>query len=249
MPLPEPYLSNIAALKDEILYDELLADLPSIIDDSQSGAERIRDVVQNLRTFSRLDEAEYKKVDIHDGLESTLRLLAQQFAAQSVTIERDYGELPLVDCYAGQLNQVWLNLLVNAAHAVHARLTQSSREAVLRAQTGHTDFARLNLDSQGKITITTRLEDDRVCVKISDSGCGIAPEHLKKIFDPFFTTKPVGEGTGLGLSITYGIVERHHGLIEVESTQDVGTNFTIFLPVNSKHDAEREEAAVLADVA
>jgi len=249
VPLPEPYKSSIAALKSEILYDELLADLPSIIDDSQSGAERIRDVVQNLRTFSRLDEAEYKKVDIHDGLESTLRLLAQQFAAQSVTIERDYGELPFVDCYAGQLNQVWLNLLVNAAHAVHARLTQSSREAVLRAQTGHTDFARLNLDSQGKITITTRLEDDRVCVKISDSGCGIAPEHLKKIFDPFFTTKPVGEGTGLGLSITYGIVERHHGLIEVESTQGVGTNFTVFLPVNSKHDAEREEEAVLADVA
>ncbi len=248
VPLPEPYKASIAALKSEIIYDELIADLPSIIDDSQSGAERIRDVVQNLRTFSRLDEAEYKKVDIHDGLESTLRLLAQQFTAQSVTIERDYGELPLVDCYAGQLNQVWLNLLVNAAHAVHAQLTQASREAVHLAQTAGTDFACVSFDTHGKITIMTRLENERVRVKISDSGCGIAPEHLKNIFDPFFTTKPIGEGTGLGLSITYGIVERHHGLIEVESTPGCGTDFTIYLPVSSKHEAENE-AAALVDVA
>ncbi|MCP9494005.1 MAG: ATP-binding protein [Pyrinomonadaceae bacterium MAG19_C2-C3] len=135
---------------------------------------------------------------------------------------------------------MWLNLLVNAAHAVHAQVTRVSREAVHLARNPHTDLARANLNSHGKITITTRREDDRVCIKISDSGCGIAPEHIKKIFDPFFTTKPVGEGTGLGLSITYGIVERHRGSIEVESTLGCGTDFTVCLPVNSKDSQSTE---------
>jgi two-component system, NtrC family, sensor kinase len=180
--------------------------LHSIIADCHGGAERIRDVVQNLRLFSRLDEAEFKKVDIHEGLDSTIRLLARYYGAGHVSLNRDYGNLPLVDCYAGQLNQVWMNLLVNAAQAVK---------------------------DNGQVCITTRREGDMATITISDTGCGIAPEHLRKIFDPFFTTKPVGEGTGLGLSVTYSIVERHNGSLHVESQPGRGTTFKVTIPVDS----------------
>ncbi|MDQ3804047.1 MAG: response regulator [Acidobacteriota bacterium] len=207
-----PEVSAVAqSLKAEIDYENTLADVRSIIDDCASGAERIRDVVQNLRTFSRLDEAEFKKVDIHEGLDSTLRLLSRFYASGHITLSRDYGELPPVDCYAGQLNQMWMNLLANAAQAVAGG---------------------------GEVRVSTRLEGDAVQVSVGDTGPGIAPEHLNKIFDPFFTTKPVGEGTGLGLSITYGIVERHGGTISVESRPGEGTTFTIMLPVNARRAAD-----------
>ncbi len=171
-----------------------------IIADCLEGAERIRDVVQNLRIFSRLDEAEFKKVDLHEGIDSTLRLLSRFYQSGSITLRRDYAELPLVDCYAGQLNQVWMNLLGNAAQA---------------------------MNGEGEVCIKTSLEDETVIVMISDTGLGIAPEHLNKIFDPFFTTKPVGEGTGLGLSTSFGIIERHGGNIKVESCEGSGTTFII----------------------
>lgn len=210
--------AHIAALKSEIAYDALLDDLDSIIGDAQSGAERIRDIVQNLRTFSRLDEAEFKKTDIHEGIESTLRLLARFYTSGNIGLNRHYANLPPVDCYAGQLNQVWMNLLANAAHAVHSK-------------------------AGGKVTITTGLEPDAIVkITIADAGCGIAPENLSKIFDPFFTTKPVGEGTGLGLSITYAIIERHNGSIKVESRVGVGTTFTIRLPVHAHDDGERAKS-------
>jgi two-component system, NtrC family, sensor kinase len=208
--LTAPLLTEANLIKDEIDYENSLADIRSIIGDCHSGAERIRDVVQNLRLFSRLDEAEFKKVDLHEGIESTVRLLSQYYGPDRITLERDYADLPLVDCYAGQLNQVWMNLLVNAAQA-----------------TGR----------EGRVRITTRLENGNVVVAISDTGSGIAPEHLKNIFDPFFTTKPVGEGTGLGLSITYGIIERHRGSITVESRVGFGTTFTVSVPVNAKRNA------------
>lgn len=211
--LPAHLVAEINALKKEIDYENSLGDLQSIIADCHGGAERIRDVVQNLRLFSRLDEAEFKKVDLHEGIESTIRLLSQFYGSGSITLERRYVDLPPVDCYAGQLNQVWMNLLVNAAQAI-------SRE--------------------GKVRVMTRRENGMAVVSISDSGRGIAPEHLKKIFDPFFTTKPVGEGTGLGLSITYGIVERHSGTINIESRLGEGTTFTVAIPINA---TRRDEGA------
>ena len=186
-----------------------------MITDCHSGAERIRDVVQNLRTFSRLDEAEYKKVDLHEGIESTIRLLSRYYTSGTITLTRDYGQLPPVDCFAGQLNQVWMNLLVNAAQAV---------------------------GQGGEVTIKTQLVDETVMVTISDNGCGIAPEYLDKIFDPFFTTKPIGDGTGLGLSITHGVIERHGGFIKVESRINQGTTFRVTIPVDAK---PREDAGVL----
>lgn len=206
--LPVPLASEIEAIKEEIDYEHSLVDLRSIINDCHGGAERIRDVVQNLRLFSRLDEAEFKKVDLHEGLESTIRLLSQYFGPGRITLERDYTDLPRVDCYAGQLNQVWVNLLVNAAQA---------------------------MNGEGTARVVTRRENVMAVVSISDTGRGIAPEHLKKIFDPFFTTKAVGEGTGLGLSITYGIIERHGGTINIESRLGEGTTFTVAIPINATH--------------
>ncbi|MDX6692781.1 MAG: two-component system, NtrC family, sensor kinase [Blastocatellia bacterium] len=213
--LPPDVAERASVIKKEIDYLNTLADLRSIVADCYSGAERIRDVVQNLRLFSRLDEAELKKINIHEGLDSTLRLLSQYYGAGRVSLEREYGELPLVDCYAGQLNQVWMNLLVNAAHAMGG--------------------------SEGRVRITTRLENQMAVVAISDTGSGIAPELLKKIFDPFFTTKKVGEGTGLGLSIAYGIIKRHGGSIRVQSRPGFGTIFTVAIPIDAARHPKRAE--------
>ena len=202
--LPANLAPLIKAIKTRINYDELGEDLGSIVADCREGAERIRDVVQNLRLFSRLDEAELKQVDLHDGINSTIRLLSQYYSSDRLTLCCDYGELPLVSCYAAQLNQVWMNLLVNSAQAVGDR---------------------------GTVSITTKRETTWAVITISDSGCGIAPDILPRIFDPFFTTKPVGEGTGLGLSISYAIIERHGGTIVVDSTPGCGTTFTVRIPL------------------
>lgn len=200
--------AQINAIKKEIDYDNIVADLGSILSDCYIGAERIRDVVQNLRLFSRLDEAEFKRVDVNEGIESTVRLLSGYYKAGKITLTHDYGVLPQVNCYAAQLNQVWMNLLANAAQAIGA--------------------------AAGEVHIKTWCEERTVIVSISDTGPGMAPEQLKKIFDPFFTTKPVGEGTGLGLSISHGIIERHDGKIKVASALGQGTTFTIFLPVDAE---------------
>lgn len=214
-PLPAEACAQAERIKKEIDYENTMTDLHSIISDCREGAERIRDVVQNLRTFSRLDEAEFKKVDIHEGIESTIRLLSHYYSQGHIRLEREYAALPQVDCYAGQLNQVWMNLLINAAQAVK---------------------------DGGVVSVKTEVEERMVVVHISDTGCGIAPEYLKKIFDPFFTTKPVGEGTGLGLSVTYGIIERHQGSISVKSRAGQGTAFRIEIPIDATLD-ERKDAA------
>jgi signal transduction histidine kinase len=208
--LPPPAAARIIAIKAEIDYDNMLADLDSILSDCYAGAERIRDVVQNLRLFSRLDEAEVKRVDLNEGIESTVRLLSGYYKSGHINLLRDFGEIPQVNCYAAQLNQVWMNLLVNAAQAIGS--------------------------GAGEVRITTRYEGRTVMVSVSDNGPGISPEQQKKIFDPFFTTKPVGEGTGLGLSISHGIIERHGGKIKVESAPGRGTTFTISLPVDADLD-------------
>lgn len=209
--LTDEELLNVTSFKSEINYSQLRIDLTSIMDDCQNGVERIRDIVQNLRTFSRLDEAEFKKTDIHEGIESTIRLLSRYFSAGKIKLSRDYNELPLIDAYSGQLNQVWMNLLANAAQAVCP-----------------------NGDGSGEVNISTHCDGQSVSIAVRDTGCGIAGEHLDRIFDPFYTTKPVGEGTGLGLSITFGIVERHYGKITVKTAINEGSTFTVTLPLNVK---------------
>jgi two-component system NtrC family sensor kinase len=198
--------ASLDALKIQINYAELRRELNLILSDCREGAERICDVVKNLRLFSRLDEAEFKSVDVNEGIKSTIRLLSRYYGAGEIELDRDYGSLPPVDCYASQLNQVWMNLLVNAAQAVGVN---------------------------GKVSISTKLDSasDCVVVVIADSGIGIPEEQLSKIFDPFFTTKAVGEGTGLGLSMTYGIVEKHGGTISVASSVNQGTTFTVRIPL------------------
>lgn len=206
--LPESVASGTAAIKRQIDYAASLADLDSIVGDCRDGARRIRDIVQNLRTFSRLDEAEFAKTDVHEGIDSTVRLLSRYYSSGNIILKREYGALPPVDAFSGQLNQVWMNLLVNAAQAVGA-----------------------NNDGGGEVRIATGVAGESVKIAVSDNGCGIASEHLKRIFDPFYTTKPVGEGTGLGLSISFGIIERHGGAIEVETSAGRGTTFTVTLPI------------------
>ncbi len=198
----EPFITTI---KTRIDYHRLLPDLESIISDCFEGAGRIRDVVQNLRIFSHLDEAEIIQVNIHDGIDSTVRLLSRHYKDGRITLNRKYGDLPPISCFAGQLNQVWMNLLVNAAQSIVNR---------------------------GEVSISTEVDGRFALITISDTGYGIRPDHIERVFDPFFTTKPVGEGTGLGLSITYGIVERHGGTITVNSTEGVGSAFTVRIPVS-----------------
>jgi two-component system, NtrC family, sensor kinase len=205
--LPESEAAELELTKQEIGYNLLLPDLRSMITDCLEGAERIRDVVQNLRLFCRLDDADFKRIDLHESLDATLRILSRYYGGGSVRLVRNYGALPLVSCYPGQLNQVWTNLLVNAAQSI---------------------------EGKGEVCIATTVEGAAAIVTISDTGCGIDPEHLNRIFDPFFTTKPVGEGTGLGLSISYGIIEKHGGTISVESVRGAGTTFRVSIPIEKK---------------
>jgi two-component system NtrC family sensor kinase len=203
------------AIKREIKYEEVLPELASIIADCREGARRIRDIVMNLRTFSRPDEAEVKQVDIHAGIDSTIRILSQYYNSDRISLTREYAPLPLIHCFPGQLNQVWMNLLMNAAQAIGS--------------------------AQGEVRIETGVKDEMVFVEISDTGSGIRPEDLGKIFDPFFTTKPVGEGTGLGLSLSYGIIASHGGTISVESTPGKGTTFTTLIPLDARPRPSRRQ--------
>ncbi|QKQ76332.1 ATP-binding sensor histidine kinase [Nostoc sp. TCL240-02] len=196
----------------------LLEDLPKLIYSLRVGAERIQKIVVSLRTFSRMDEAEMKEVNIHEGIDSTLMILQHRLKAKSdspgIEIVKDYGELPLVECYAGQLNQVFMNLLSNAIDALEEVNTQNQL---------------LN----PTITICTALvESKQVAITITDNGTGI-PAHIKqKLFDPFFTTKVVGKGTGMGLSISYQIVaEKHKGTLQCISELGQGATFMIMIPI------------------
>ena len=206
--LPEAAAAGVADLKKQINFETTVGDIGSIIDDCRNGVERVQDIVQNLRTFSRLDEAEFKTTNIHEGIDSTLRLISRYFSGGNITLVRDYGEIPPIEAFSAQLNQVWMNLLVNAAQAIGP--------------------------VAGEVRIATRSDDRTVTVSISDTGKGIDAANLNRIFDPFFTTKPVGEGTGLGLSIAFGIVERHNGKIDVKSSPNAGTTFAVSLPQRAK---------------
>jgi two-component system, NtrC family, sensor kinase len=221
VPLPPEVESAIAELKKSMGFENAFDDFRSMIVDCRTGAERIRDVVQNLRLFSRLDEAEFKRVDIHSGIESTIRLLSRYYTSGKITLRREYGDVPPVNCYAGQLNQAWMNLLVNAAQAVN---------------------------EVGEVIVRTGSAGAQAWVSISDDGPGIPPENISRIFDPFFTTKAIGQGTGLGLSITYGIIERHGGTIAVESKPGAGTTFRVTIPIDLPHVTQADGVSSAHDV-
>ena len=212
--------AEIQAFIEHIELDFLKEDLPKTLLSIQNGSERIRQIVLSLRNFSRLDEAEIKEVDLHAGIDSTLLILSTKFIKE-IEIIRNYGDLPAVECLAAQINQVFMNILSNAADAL-----LSEKSIPLK-----------------RITIyTEKISSNQVQIKITDNGPGIPPEILNKIFDPFFTTKPVGKGTGLGLSISYKIIEKHSGKITVNSQTGEGTEFTITLPIQHQQDSVQDPA-------
>ncbi len=195
--------ARIAQIGERADLGYLQKDVAELIEESMEGLKRVKDIVLALRDFSHVGETGWRTADLHIGLDSTLAIVAHEIKYKA-SVEKQYGVLPEITCVAPQLNQVFMNLLVNAAQAIKER---------------------------GVITIRTGRDGDMVWVEVSDTGAGISPENLHRIFEPFFTTKPVGSGTGLGLSLSYGIVKTHGGRIDVASTVGSGTTFTVRLPI------------------
>jgi two-component system NtrC family sensor kinase len=210
---PQPEL-EIQNKIDAIELDFVQEDFPKLLSSMRMGSERIRQIVLSLRNFSRLDEAERKFSELHEGLDSTLLLLSNR-TKQGIQIIKHYGELPLVECYPAQVNQVFMNILNNAIDILLEDEKQLEKQIIIQTET----------------------EADRVKIRIQDNGKGIPREILGKLFDPFFTTKPVGKGTGLGLAICYQIIEKHQGSIQVYSPLGKGAEFVITLPIQFHHVA------------
>jgi two-component system NtrC family sensor kinase len=204
-------LQRITAVRQSADLEFLAEDVFALMSESREGITRVSKIVQDLKDFSHLGtEDEWAWADLHEGLDSTINIVNNEIKYKA-QLTKNYGKLPEIECLPSQLNQVFMNMLVNAAHSI---------------------------ESHGTITLTSGVRgDDEVWVEISDSGTGIAPEHLNRIFDPFFTTKPVGKGTGLGLSLSYGIVQKHRGRIEVRSEVGRGTTFRVTLPVRQSNAA------------
>ncbi|MFM2062218.1 MAG: hypothetical protein RLZZ507_1888 [Cyanobacteriota bacterium] len=194
---------------EEIDLEFLMEDLSKMLSSMKVGSQRIREIVLSLRNFSRLDESEMKDVDIHEGIDNTLLILNHRLN-QEIKVIKKYGDLPLIDCYPAQLNQVFMNIISNAIDALIESKKQANKQIVIE---------------------TSKVDDQYIKVGIKDNGEGILPEIITKLFDPFFTTKPVGQGTGLGLSICYQIIDKHQGKIEVVSAVGEGTKFVITLPI------------------
>lgn len=236
-PHPAPAVQEMA---DDIDLEFLREDLPKLLSSMKVGVDRIREIVLSLRSFSRLDEAEVKDVDIHEGIDSTLMILQNRLKSKpdhpAITVIKEYGALPKVECYAGQLNQVFMNILSNAIDA----LEENEEFSVKSEEFAQTDSMA---DSQSltqtfpTITIRTRVVDsERIAIHIADNGPGMPEAVQKRLFDPFFTTKPVGKGTGMGMSISHQVItERHHGNLQCYSLPGQGTEFVIEIPIRQAH--------------
>ncbi|NJM49393.1 MAG: HAMP domain-containing histidine kinase [Alkalinema sp. RU_4_3] len=214
---PEP-LEALQAQLEAADVPFLAEDLHKILHSMKNGSDRIRDIVLSLRNFSRLDETGVKSINLHEGIDNALMILQHRLKGgengKAINILKDYADLPLVECYPGSLNQVFMNLLVNAIDAIEEKVRQWA-------------------DQSGLICIATEVIDQQVRITISDNGIGIPETVRSRIFDPFFTTKAVGKGTGLGLSISYQIVtEQHHGRMTCDSTSGEGCKFAIELPLH-----------------
>jgi len=199
-------LKQIGERKRSLKIDYITGDIGSLIVESLDGADRVAKIVQDLKNFSRADDAEYKIADINAGMERTINIVWNELKYKA-TLRKEFGDIPPTRCSMGQLSQVFMNMLVNAAHSI---------------------------PTQGTITVKTWSANDTIYVSITDTGTGIPADTLDKIFDPFFTTKEVGRGTGLGLSIAYEIIKKHKGEIRVDSEVDKGTTFTISIPIVEK---------------
>ena len=203
-PPEHPALLRVNQLGDEIDINFIREDALSLLGESSEGMQRIKHIVADLRDFSRVGETKWQPADVHKCLDSTLNVISSEITTRT-SIVKEYGVLPEIMCMPFQLNQVFMNLLLNAAHAIK---------------------------EHGTITLRTGREAETVWIDVEDSGMGIPAENLKRIFEPFFTTKAVGAGTGLGLSVSYGIVQQHQGRIEVRSEPGKGAVFRVVLPIN-----------------
>jgi len=200
---PPEQVESVRQQQASLKIDYIVKDLEDLVRESLEGAERVRSIVADLKSFSRVDESEYKQADLNECLRSTINIVWNEIKYKA-TLKKELGEIPRTRCYPQQMNQVFMNLLVNAAHAI---------------------------EQQGVITVRSWEEGGYVCVAVADTGQGIPEANLNRIFEPFFTTKEVGKGTGLGLSITYDIVKKHNGEITVRSEPGKGTVFTVRIPV------------------
>ncbi len=211
LPVPDPLPAALAAARaarEATDVEFLRTDIAALVAESRDGLARVKGIVQDLKTFSRgSGDESWEFVEVRAALESTLNIVRNEIKYKA-HIETRYGDLPEIECLPSRLNQVFLNLLVNAGQAI---------------------------DGKGSIVIATGTQGDEAWISVEDTGCGIPKEHLNRIFEPFFTTKPVGKGTGLGLSVSYSIVHKHGGRIEVDSEVGRGTRFTIFLPLRQTH--------------
>ena len=194
---------------DHLPLTPFFGETQEILQESITGLERVKDIVQGLKNFARPAESEIKSADINHEVEVALKIVSNELG-HKCTVVKNLGDLPSLECRPGQLNQVFANLLANAAQAI----------------TKH-----------GTITVTTQFTGSEILVQVADDGIGIEEKHLSQLFTPFFTTKPTGQGTGLGLSVSYGIIQKHNGTIEVETEAGKGSTFTVRLPVPSERQA------------
>lgn len=199
---------QIAAHKEETDFDYLKMELDMLLKGINEGASRTAEIVKGLRIFSRVDEDDLKFADINEGLESTIIIINNLL--DQITVDKQYGGIPLVECYPGKLNQVFLNIFTNAIHAIHKRYGK---------------------EPGGKLTITTRCDEQDIFISIADNGTGMSEATKKKVFEPFFTTKEVGEGTGLGMSIVYNTLKKHNGQIVINTKEQTGTEFVLQFPL------------------
>lgn len=211
-------VKDINDFKQKIDMDFLRDDIGDLIKSCMEGVERTKNIILDLKNFSRMDEMVFSECNVPKEIDTTLNILNNKIKNR-ITVHKDYEEnLPKIEAYGGQINQVFMNILDNAQSAIKG---------------------------VGDIYITTKKVDDSICIQFQDTGCGIKPENLNKIFEPFYTTKPVGQGTGLGMSIAYRVIEAHNGKISVESEIGKGTKITIILPIN--HEAKRENNSESAE--
>ncbi|MFO1258522.1 MAG: ATP-binding protein [Gammaproteobacteria bacterium] len=210
-------LERITEVKDKIDLDFLKKDVISLIQESSEGVERVKKIIQDLKEFSHRGSTEWDRYNLNNGIDSTLNIIQSEIKSNDIQVIKKLGNLPTVQAIGPQINQVILNILVNAVHAMKSRENR-------------------------RLTIETSQLFGMVQVKISDTGHGIRKECLTKIFEPFFTTKSVGQGTGLGLYLSYGIVQKHHGKLEVESKENDGSTFTLSLPIVQSSESNQSVA-------
>jgi len=211
-------LAELQALRAELELDYLKEDIPTLMRESKEGIVRVRKIVQDLKDFSHVDlNPDWQCVDLNQGIDSTLNVVNNELKYKADVVKA-YGDLPAVQCLPSQINQVVMNLVLNAAHAIGPE--------------------------RGKITVSSGQAGDTVWIEVTDTGCGIAPDMVPRIFDPFFTTKPIGKGTGLGLSLSYGIIQKHHGSITVQTELGQGTTMRVTLPITQSASAPASDKVV-----